>query len=116
MSENTVLRDLETLLDDEREVLRAGRLEELRGLEERRRRVMVGVPEIIAEVAPERLDALREQAQKNADLARAVSDGVRDAMRRLGDIRKASGPIGSYGADGAPVEIGQAQPAVERKA
>ena len=116
MTDNAVLRGFQELLDDERDALRAGRLDELQGFEARRNRLMAELPGAVTGLSPDRLETLRKGAQRNAELARAASEGVRDAIRRIGEIRKATGPIGSYGADGGRVEIGQPTPAVERKA
>ena len=116
MTDNAVLQGFESLLSEEREALRAGRLDELQGFEARRKRLFAELPGATSGVSPDRLETLRKGAQRNAELARAASEGVRDAIRRISEIRKATGPIGSYGADGERVEIGQPTPAVERKA
>ena len=110
----TDLARLEALLDAERHALREGRLAELPRFDADRVRLM----QELARRSPslDDLGRLRESVDRNARLMRATAHGIRDAIRRIAEIRAASGPIGSYSESGAPRAIGARPNAVERKA
>jgi carbamoyl-phosphate synthase large subunit len=62
------------------------------------------------------LQRLRSEVDRNNALMEAAASGLRAAIKRISDLRAASGPIGSYSAKGERLEIGSNSPTVERKA
>ena len=108
------LRELENALAQERDALITGDLTRLSQLSDRRERAMSRLSVKGQDTA--RLAELRALAARNVELALAARKGVQAALERVTAIRAASGPIGSYGADGRPASIGNARPNFERKA
>lgn len=114
MVSKDALAQFEILLAREREYLVAGRFTELQHILESRDELLRQLT--TEDMDPVTLDRIRDGARRNARLAEAAAAGIREATQRLEAIRKASGPIGSYGADGSSEQIGPARPHFERKA
>lgn len=114
MVRSSAVDRLERILETERACLLAGDIGRLDSLAADRERLLG----TLRDESPDRdtLERLRQLAERNASLARAAGEGIRDAVRRLEAIRKAAGPIGSYGADGSRSAIGPARPNFEHKA
>ncbi len=104
----------EKYLEEEREILLSGRVAELAGLAERREAVLATLSAAKGDAA--RLQRLRDQAMRNGALMNAAAEGVNRAIKRLAELRRAAGPIGSYSATGGRCEIGSVNPKFERKA
>ncbi len=104
----------EKYLEEEREILLSGRIAELAGLAERREAVLATLSATKGDGA--RLQRLRDRAKRNGALMSAAAEGVNRAIKRLAELRKAAGPIGSYSATGGRCEIGTVGPKFEKKA
>ena len=114
MSAERKLKSVETYLERERRILRKGQIAELADLAEDREKVltMLGA----ARGNGPALERLRTEVHRNNTLMEAAASGLRAAIKRISDLRAASGPIGSYSASGERLEIGSNSPTVERKA
>ncbi len=108
------LSDFEKLLDEERAALKAGHLEAIRGISEQRDALLGRISTDGSDAA--HLQRVQEKARRNSVLMEAFRDGIKSAMRRIGEVQKAAGPIASYGAKGDPREIGNTRPNWEHKA
>lgn len=113
MAEESAARRLEALMKMERQALLAGKIDAITVFEEERGRLLA---EVSQTASADALHRLRGLAERNAGLAGAAAEGIRDAIRRLGEIRGAAGPIASYSASGKPARIGESAPTLERKA
>ena len=114
MARERRLQTLETALGEIGDALQSGRISDLPGLTDRLQRCLEdGEP---GGTNDARLARLRAATARNATLASAAADGIRDALRRLAEIRAATGPIESYGADGSRANIGPGRPTFEHKA
>jgi flagellar biosynthesis/type III secretory pathway chaperone len=105
---------LERLLEDERKLLRAGRLAELPAFERRKSR-------LIAELAGANLpkgdiEHLRRAATRNAGLLEAAAEGIRSVLDRVRVREAAADAIETYTANGSRVRLGGRRPRHERKA
>ena len=112
MGRDAAIARIEALLDRERRALLAGRVGEVEALIAARTALFDSLDR---SADPAALGALARRVRENADLARAAADGLRDALRRISEIRAASGPISSYSAAGAPVRIGARPGSYEHK-
>lgn len=114
MNAKTALEELENYLDTEREVIRAARLSELQTLEKTREVVLAQMEDLPNDTL--RLQHVRKKARRNGELLQAAANGIRSAIRRIQELRRASGPISSYSAEGEPCSIGTNNCTIERKA
>ena len=114
MPADAALDRAEDYLRHERDILLSGRLTELAGLEETRAAVLSTLADNTGDA--QRIKRLRTLATHNGSLLRASAEGVNRAMKRLAELRRSAGPIGSYSATGRPCEIGSVNPKFERKA
>ena len=114
MPANLSLDRAETYLERERDILLSGRIKELAGLADTRAAVLSTLAGASGDAA--RIKRLRAMAARNGTLLAASAHGVNRALKRLKELRKATGPIGSYSATGGPCEIGSINPQFERKA
>jgi flagellar biosynthesis/type III secretory pathway chaperone len=114
MTADAALDRAEDYLERERAILLSGRITELSRLADAREDMLKALADETAD--SRRLARLREKAVRNGALLAAASEGVNRAMKRLADLRKATGPIGSYSASGGRCEIGAVNPKFERKA
>lgn len=114
MPRDGTLDEAEDYLEREREILLSGRIEELERMEMQREAVFSTLARAHDDAT--RLTRLRTLAERNGALLEASADGIKQAMKRLSDLRKAAGPIGSYSASGGRCEIGSVNPQFERKA
>jgi flagellar biosynthesis/type III secretory pathway chaperone len=114
MTNDTTLDRVEAFLERERAILLSGRIAELAELADAREEMLQALADESAD--SQRIRRLREKATRNGALLEAASEGVKRAMKRLADLRKAAGPIGSYSAGGGRCEIGAVNPKFERKA
>lgn len=104
----------EAYLGREREILLSGRLAELAEIAGARDEVLAALAG--AEGDGARIGKLRDRAIRNGALLAAAAQGVHRAIKRLAELRKAAGPIGSYSPSGTRCEIGSVNPKFERKA
>ena len=114
MSDEDSLDTAETYLSRERKILLSGKIEELAALADARAAMLTRLAR--SDGDPVRLGRLRAQAERNGSMLKAASEGVNRAIKRLSELRKASGPIGSYSATGGQCQIGAINPKFERKA
>jgi hypothetical protein len=114
MSAERKLKSVESYLERERRILRNGQITELADLAEDREKALalLGAARGNGPV----LQRLRSEVDRNNALMEAAASGLRAAIKRISDLRAASGPIGSYSAKGERLEIGSNSPTVERKA
>lgn len=114
MNAERKLRSVEIYLDREREILRTGQIGKLASLAEERERALATLD--AAKGNGPLLQKLRSDVRRNNALMQAAASGLRAAIKRISDLRAATGPIGSYSAKGERLEIGASAPTVERKA
>lgn len=114
MTNDRALERAEDYFERERAILLSGKLEDLAGLVEEREAVLAGISATEGDAA--RIRRLRDLAERNGALLLSASEGVGRAMKRLSELRKAAGPIGSYSESGSRCEIGSINPKFERKA
>ena len=106
--------EVEQLLDDERAALLSGELGALAGLAERKEALVRDLTDSRPEGGA--LAALKAKSERNAELLAAAAKGVRTAMRRIGDIREANGPLKTYGRDGTQQTLGSSGGSLEKRA
>lgn len=114
MSAERKLKSVESYIERERRILRSGRISELADLVEDREKALALLD--AARGNGPALQRLRSEVHRNNALMEAAASGLRSAIKRISDLRAASGPIGSYSASGQRMEIGSNSPTVERKA
>jgi flagellar biosynthesis/type III secretory pathway chaperone len=106
--------EIETLLEAERNALLLGDFAALSDLLARKQAL---VAELAASgVGASALRRLRAMAERNATLLEASMRGLRGASRRLSEIRRANGPLYTYGQDGAQQTLGTPAGSFERRA
>ena len=85
--QDTLIRALDALLDEERRALIDGDLEALSGLVEEKERIIDALN--AAEDADERaLSPVNDKMKRNQDLLEQALSGIRAVARRLADIRQ----------------------------
>jgi len=114
MTPMALAKRLDAVLEQEREALRIGQIEGLAEMAEEKARLLDTLSR--KPCAPEVLSRLRSGMERNAKLAEAAALGIRDAMNRLQEIKKATGPINAYSNDGSPQSIGPGQSTRDIKA
>lgn len=108
------LRDLLTLLKDERQAIRTGELARLDTLAARKDQLLADIAQL--KLSAQEAMALRESADRNARLLQAAIRGVRDARDRLAALQSARDELNVYSADGARRQVAAAPRKLERKA
>ena len=114
MTPEDTLDMAEDYLEREREILLSGRILDLERLEGSRASMLSALAQTDGDM--DRILRLRALAERNGVLLEASADGVNRAKQRLGELRKAAGPIQSYSPSGGQCEIGASNPQFERKA
>ena len=111
---DTMIEQIDALLEDERTALLSGELAALEGIAERKE-ALAGE---LAQTRPHGGDlaALRRKAERNAELLQAATKGLRSVMRRVSEIRSANGPLKTYGQDGFAQTLGGAGGSFEKRA
>lgn len=102
------------VLDQQRDCLKCGRLDELAGLAARLENLAAGLGE--RTIGRDELAALRAEAGENAVLLHAALKGVEAARARLLAIRNAGRGLAVYTATGQAVRHPVAPATVERRA
>lgn len=111
---SATIRDLEGLLDAEREALLAGDFGRLAELVARKEALVQKLGD--ADAGNDALRALRARAERNAELLTAAGRGIRSVLRRLAEIRSANGPLKTYGKDGTAQTLGAGGGSFEKRA
>ncbi len=111
---DTKMDEIETLLDDERTALLSGDLMALGDIAARKESLAASLSHYSFD--REALSALRRKAEKNADLIEAAMKGLRSVTRRIAEIRRANGPLTTYGQDGSQQTLGSGGGSFERRA
>lgn len=107
------IEEIETLLDEERAALLAGDFDRLGEIAEEKE----ALADNLSRVGPSgEFRSLRAKAMRNADLLEAASTSIRGVTRRLAEIRKANGPLKTYGQDGMPRTLGPTDGSFEKRA
>lgn len=107
---------IEELLDNEREVIMGGRLEDLARLVEEKETLLRSV-EGIALPNPQTLKRLKEKADRNQVLLGSVVKGVRSVSARLQMLRNPQTSLKTYSASGSRHALGSAESTtMERRA
>ncbi|MEM6823957.1 MAG: hypothetical protein AAF566_02495 [Pseudomonadota bacterium] len=114
MTPDNALDLAEDYLERERQILLSGQIGELERLQPTREKVVSALLHTKGEAR--RVKRLRVLAQRNRVLLKASAEGVQRAIKRLGELRKAAGPIQSYSSNGGQCAIGPVNPQFERKA
>lgn len=89
------LRDIRTILEEEREILLRGELLRLDGIADRKRALEERCAAISDAKLPE-LRELREKAAHNHDLLHAALDGLRSVSDRVTALRRARSCLETY--------------------
>lgn len=111
---DVAIEKIEELLEDERTALLSGDLAALDGIAQRKEALLEDLA--WARPASDALKSLRRKAERNAELLEAATKGLRAAMRRVAEIRRANGPLRTYGQDGAEQTLGAQAGSFERRA
>lgn len=111
-SGQTLIEDLEGVLQVERHMIRAGTFDGLEQLAIRKERLLVALEGTSAEL----LVRVKDLAEANQRLLGAAIKGVRAAQRRLDMIQRASRTLNSYDKLGRARTIGDGGSSVERRA
>ena len=113
MSDVTI-EEIDALLEDERTALLSGDLAALGGIAERKEALVAALAKSRPE--GEALRALRRKAERNAELLEAATKGLRSVTRRVAEIRRANGPLKTYGRDGTQQTLGSGHRSFEKRA
>jgi hypothetical protein len=108
------IEEIEALLDDERTALLSGDLAALGDIAARKEALAAGLS--ATPLDGDTLKALRRKAERNAELIEAAMKGVRSVTRRVAEIRRANGPLKTYGQDGSQQTLGPGNGSFERRA
>ncbi len=115
----SVIEKILLALDEEREIIRSGRLTGLADLVEQREAAIALLDAPGAEMTPQivaGVEEIAERARRNAALLEAAIEGVKAAEKRLAQIYEARDTLGTYERDGTkstgPVSSGK----IERRA
>lgn len=95
---------LDRLLDEERALVRSGRLEELAELLVRKEALVARLTDRDAGVLAQQ--ALRDKILRNQRLLEGALAGLGDVARRLERVRETRGALETYGSDGRRAAIG----------
>jgi flagellar biosynthesis/type III secretory pathway chaperone len=110
---DTILADLDRLLDEERAALLSGNLAALPTIVVRKEALSSGLAIAAPSPAARRL---RRKAERNAELLAAAGKAIRGVIRRMAEIRSANGPLKTYGCDGTQQTFGSAAGSFEKRA
>ena len=101
---DAALDRLDRLLDEERALVRAGRLEDLADLLARKEALVDRLADRAA-LGPTR-QALRDKIARNQRLLEGALAGLGDVARRLDQVREARSALETYGSDGRRAPVG----------
>ena len=96
--------DLDDLLDDERQALLAGELENIARLHDRKTQLIEELRQLDLK-DQEKLRDLSKKVGRNQELLSSALDGIRAVARRLSDVRQAREKIETYDASGKKQSI-----------
>lgn len=102
------------LLEEERGLLVAGDLSRLPDVRSRTQEALAALRG--RSVAPAVLDDLQKRAARNEKLIVSAQLGLRAAIRRLDDCRRAASGLTTYGPDGQVTTAKESQGRLERRA
>lgn len=114
LSRKPRLKDLMTLLEQERQAVRRGQVDQLSDIAARKDQMMGHVAAM--QLTRQDARALRDAADRNGRLIAAALSGVRDAQHRLAALSEASDGLTVYSADGAKARVNSTGRTLQRKA
>ena len=95
----SIIDELDDVLETERAALLAGHLEEVNRLFDRKTRLIDAFAQL-DEADAAAVTALRRKVERNQGLLEAAADGVRSVARRLAAIRRVRESLETYDAQG----------------
>lgn len=113
--QDDILAELTDLLETEKSLLLAGRIEAVSDLEEPKVELIDRLTQMDRPSA-EALQALQQKVARNQALLEASRKGFRAASDRLAEIRKAMLRLDTYTRTGEMQNLGRATPSIERRA
>lgn len=105
---------LERLLKDEREMILAGRLDELQEIAPRKADALSQLPDW--QLPADKLAALAAQVNRNQALLDAAIRGMKAARLRIESVIGAAGTLSTYDRSGQKSDLGKARNALTKKA
>ena len=99
------IRNILTILTEEREVILNGPLSSLGALTEKREKLLDSLLEVKEALSEVDLAPIRKEASKNQRLLDASMSGVKEAKQMLSDIHHAATTMGTYTNNGKRLEI-----------
>lgn len=105
--------ELEDLLDRERAILLAGKVQDLANLTEYKTKLL---HHLSSQAGGPGLRRIQSKAQRNARLLQAAGSGIRSVADRVAALREGPKSFATYGANGSKRVVGGAGKTVERRA
>ena len=116
MAEDDTLDALDLLLEEERALLRAGRLEALPDLLPRKETALARLASSGAEPT-RRAEHLRDKLSRNQALLESAMAGLRDAAAQVTELQKLRDGLATYGSDGRRARLDAVAPRrIEKRA
>ena len=100
------LKQVNTLLDREREFLLSGKADRVAALEASLREatdLLLQIPAAVAKQSGEEIHRLNSKAQRNRKLLEAYLEGARMGATRVAELGKTVGELGAYKPDGSKI-------------
>ncbi len=111
--ENSVLDELEDLLERERTFLLAGEIEHLERIMNQKIRLL---KKVAASTDTKALERIGAKARRNASLLGAASKGIKSVVERLAQIRKGPSTLVTYSSDGQRSSLGASVGSIKHRA
>lgn len=105
---------LERLLDQERQLILAGKIEMLSRIGPEKERLLSRLGQGRA-MSPE-LDRLRRKADRNQQLLEATARGIRNVSRRLAAMKSRKAQLSTYDRGGQMASLNPVKSTIERRA
>lgn len=105
---------LDNLLDKEREILLAGRIEMLPRLAPQKEKLLERLSS--SNISREQIEKLRRKADRNQELLLAASKGIRAVTRRLQALRSQKSQLRTYDSGGHSQNLARRASTFEKRA
>ena len=105
---------LDDLLDHERQMILAGKIDALLRMGPEKERLMARLPRSVLD--PDALVRLRKKAERNQDLLLAAARGIKAASKRIEAMKGQRASMRTYARDGASTDLGGGKPGFNKRA
>jgi len=109
----TAVEALDDLLDHERQMILAGRIDALLRLSADKERQMARLPAAVSD--PQTLERLRAKLARNQELLAASARGIKAVRDRIAGLQAQQTRLNTYSRDGASTTLGRTAPGINKR-